>query len=276
MKVCEFLNPNWGHAFFRISKALHDYSPKEIEWTDFEHADTYLVHVVGGGEIPEMEKGLEKKKKLIIFQHVYFTGGVYDWSQYWKQALLTVSFHNLKDYTNKDFNFYSTPWGADSKLFSRLAIKKSYKVFTTGHIAETENIDKLYLACKNIKQTMYHTGTNFEFGEYYKYLPFLNDREFVVMLNGAQYISCLRDIEGFEMMGVEGLFCGARPIVPDLPTYRWYKDHGIFIDMNKDIVKQLEIILNSTPEEPSPLEMKEIHNKFSWQNLIPRIFQEIK
>lgn len=276
MKVCDYVSKNWGLAFGRISKAFHDYSPEWVEWTDFAHCDTYMVNIVGGGEIQEIEKGLAHNKKLLLVQHTYFTGGDYDWLQYWKQALLTISFHDLKHYfPNEQFNFYATPWGADSKLFSRLALRKYRKVFTTGHVAETEDIDKLYEACKNTKNTMYHTGNNFEFGEYYKYLKYMSDPDLNVTLNSVQYVSCLREIEGFEMMGVEGLFCGARPIVPNLPTYRWYKDHAVFVDTTTDVVKQLESILNIVPKEPDGYEMSEIKKKFEWKNIIRNIFDTL-
>jgi hypothetical protein len=46
--------------------------------------------------------------------------------------------------------------------------------------------------------------------------------------------------------------------------------------MNKDIVKQLEIILNTVPNEPSINEMKEIKFKFSWDQIVPKIFAELK
>lgn len=278
MKIFEYKHADLGFAFGRISKALHDYAPSNISWVqDIDSCDIVLVHEVGAGEVPVMEQVLSHNKKLIIFQHTYFTSEYFNWNEFWERAELVVSFHDLRTYVpTSTANLFTTPWGADNKIFSRLAVRKFRKVFTTGYIKETENLFELYQACENTQNTMYHTGADFKFGKYYSHLSFLNDRDFNLMLNSCQYISCLRDIEGFEMMGVEGLFCGARPIVPDLPTYRWYKDHAIFIDMKGDIVKQLENTLNISPKEPDLQEMKEIKDKFSWQNIIPKIFMGIK
>lgn len=42
-------------------------------------------------------------------------------------------------------------------------------------------------------------------------------------------MAALRKFEGFEIVGVEALFCGTRPIVYDMPSYRWYKGHASFV-----------------------------------------------
>jgi hypothetical protein len=278
IKIWEYQNKSWGVAFKRISKALHEYAPSNIEWVDtIDKCDMAMVNIVGSGELSIIDRVLNSKKKLINIAHIYQTGGEIDWKRLLTSAYLTISFHNFKDYfLDFDFNFYSTPWGADSKIFNRLAIKKNNKIFSTGFIKDTEGLDLLYEACKNTNNIMYHTGENFQLGKYYRHLEMMSDKELNVMLNSCQLVSCLRFVEGFELLGPEGLFAGCRPIVPNLPTYRWYRDHGIFIDMKQDIVKQLEIILSETPKEPSPMEMKEIHNKFSWGQIIPQIFMEIK
>ena len=277
IKIYEYQNKNLGMAFKRISKALHDYSPPDIKWTDYAgSASIILVHVVGGGEVPIMENVLESGRKLLIIQHVVKTGGVYPWNEYFKQAILSVSFHDLASYYPKDrFNSYSTPWGYDPKEFSRIEMPKKRKVLGTGYVADTECLDKLYQACLNTDNIMYHTGKDFEFGKNYYHLPWLNDVGFNEMLNSVQYTSCLRDIEGFEMMGVEGLVCGAVPIVPALDTYRWYRKHGIFVDMHSDITKQLEDILVLTPTPPDEDELEEIHQKFSWECIVPKIFAHL-
>jgi hypothetical protein len=279
IKLWEYRDKSWGIAFSRISKAFHDYSPDWVSWVDnVNDCDLALVHVVGIKEISVTNQVLEHGKKLVTVAHTYKTAGDIDWESLLTNSLLTISFHDFKEYyPNLSFSFFSSNWGCDENQFYRLAIRKTRKVFTTGHISETECIDKLFLASKNTNQVMYHTGTNFGWdNKFYKFLPFLGDRDFNILLNSTEYVSCLREKEGFEMAGIEGLFCSSRPIVPNLPTYRWYKDHGIFIDMKKDIVKQLEIILNTVPKEPNSNEMKEIHSKFSWSVIIKNIFDQLK
>jgi hypothetical protein len=59
----------------------------------------------------------------------------------------------------------------------------------------------------------------------YQHSFFLGSDEFRQLLQRATYVPVLRRFEGFEMMGVEALFTGTRPIVYDAmietKPYRW-------------------------------------------------------
>ncbi len=56
-------------------------------------------------------------------------------------------------------------------------------------------------------------------------MSFLDDAEFRSLLQTVTYVPVLRRFEGFEMMGVEALFSGTRPIVYEAQIeskpYRW-------------------------------------------------------
>lgn len=277
MKIYEFKNPNWGIAFTRISNALHDHSPNWVEWTiNEDKADLRIIHVVGGGEIPELQKPGPK----VIIQHCYFTASAneYNYDKYWEQAVLTSSFHNLPNYTNKKFNFHHMPWGASPEIFYRIPeIHKDFPIIATGHVSETECIDKVYEACKTLKLRMLHTGQNFLWDtKYYMYLPYITDKGFNELLNRCNYVSALRLIEGFELMAIEGLFCKARPIVPENSTYDWYREYGYTIDSKKDIVEQLKDILSQPPRIFTEEEYKIIVDKFAWKTIVPNFFTKIK
>jgi hypothetical protein len=276
MKIFEFRRNEWGIAFKRISDALHRYAPDWVEWTNYENCDIMIVHVVGGGEIP----ALEMPKPKVVIQHCYFTASAHeiDYAKYWAQSIMAVSFHDLRKYTDKDIPYYGMPWGADDNVFCRTNTgNRAIKVIATGHIAETEAIDKVYEAVKQLKQTLYHTGQNFGWDKrFYRYLDYMPDNEFAEVLNGTQYISALRFIEGFELMAIEGLFCGARPIIPDDPTYDWYREHAYTIVKDKDIVEQLVEILKDTPRPMDENERLVIVNKFKWSHLIGDFFTTLK
>jgi hypothetical protein len=49
----------------------------------------------------------------------------------------------------------------------------------------------------------------------YQHSYFLGPDDFHQLLQQATYVPVLRRFEGFEMMGVEALFTGTRPIVYD-------------------------------------------------------------
>lgn len=271
-KIKEYRNLNWGRAFTRISKAFYDYSSDWIEWTNGDDYDIRLVHVVGGEELPLLESELDK---TVIIQHCYFTTYIDYWDRYWKDALLTVSFHNLPDYTPEKFNFYRMPWGADPKVFYYNREEKLYDIFVTGHVAETESINEIYKAAKLLNASMLHTGHNFNFGHPYRHLEYMADNVFRKLLANTKYVAGLRKIEGFEMTCVEGLFCNAVPIVYNLPTYYdFYKDFAILIDPNSDVVEQLVYFL-SEPHTLTEEQRQEAIRRFSWENIMDGFYSEL-
>jgi glycosyltransferase involved in cell wall biosynthesis len=276
VKIFEYTCPDWGIAFKRISNALHVHAPSWVEWTDYESADIMIVHVVGGGEV-EM---CEKPKPKVIIQHCYFTASAHeiDYAKYWEQALLAVSFHDLRKYTDKVIPYYGMPWGADPAVFKYSNKgRRNIKVMATGHVAETEGIDKLFEACKTTGFSLFQTGGNFGWDpKHYFFLPYMEDEDLADILNSTQYVSALRFIEGFELMAIEGLMCGARPLVPDDPTYDWYREHAITIYKDKDITTQLVDIFKVTPNPVSPEEHRQIVEKFSWDKLVRDFFEALK
>lgn len=274
-KVFEYFDSKWGKAFYRISEALHKYSPEWVEWINSEsNSEINIIHEVGGGEIKPIQDSLDNKKKTIIIQHTYFTSGYNEWDSLWEKANLTISFHDLPTYTKKHFNFYATPWGYDPSIFYNKKLNKINPIFVTGHIANTEHIDDVYNACRFLGLTLLHTGEDFKWGNFYKFLPYMDNKDFANLLNTVTYTSCLRSVEGFEMVGVEGLACGAIPIVLDLPTYRWYKGFGIFINPNNYITEQLVEILSHKPD--INIQQDKVREAFAWDNIIRKLFLKVQ
>lgn len=280
MKIYEYNNKNWGMAFGRISGALRRYAEGVEFVPTLDEADVVIVPIVGNGEEQPCQEALDKKKPLVMWQHCYLTTqDPSAWEKYWVEANLSVSFHDLNIYTDKKINTFSTPLGAEEGVFTlQPRIKRFVKVFATGHVAETEALDKLHDACVQTKSIMVHTGENFKYPTDYQFINYLPDDIFVQALNSTEYVAGLRLIEGFEMMCVEGLFCGARPIVPDLHTYRWYKDFGYFIDVDDgaDITSQLVYLFSYKPEPITEEIRQEAVKRFSWKNIIGNVMYRIK
>jgi hypothetical protein len=274
MKIYEYRNESWGKVFDKISTAFHKHAPSDVEWVDtVEESDIQMIHIIGPGEV----EVIEKSPNRILIQQCYFTAGYkdVDYPSYWKDSLLTMSFHNLPDYTDVDFEFYRTAWGADPSLYRFLNRgPREIKAFTTGHVAKTESIDEVHSAIREVGKTLYHTGENFSWKNGYRHLDYMSESRLVYLLNSVQYVPCLRKIEGFELMGIEGLMCGARPIVFDLPTYDFYKGHAEIIS-TKNIEDQLVEIFSREPRPVTDKEYQEILEKFSWKNIISKIFTRI-
>lgn len=276
MRVFEYRNKDWGKVFDKISYALHKHAPEWVEWVDkVEDSELQFINVVGRGEL----EWLQKAKNKVIFQWCYFTAEPEkaNYPKYWKDSLLTVSFHNLPDYTEEEFNFYRTPLGADPSIYKYLRLTKTLPVFTTGHVDRSESLDDVYKAASELQVQMFHTGEDFKWDKrYYKHLEYMSEKGLVKVLNMAKYVACLRKVEGFELMGVEAMMCGTRPIVYDLPTYDFYKGYADFIDPKKNVTAQLIKILSKEPKVYTKQEYKEIRDKFSWEPIIQGIYKEIE
>lgn len=272
IKVWEYQDPTWGIAFKRISNELHKNSPPWVEWVQNQNeAELHIIHIVGPGEMKLCSE------KSVIVQHCYLTAGGHDYISLWKNARLTISFHNLPDYTEHKFNFLRLPWGADPEIFRHINHNpRNAKVLSTGHIAVTECIDKIYDACKAIDGIMLHTGGDFRWERPFRFLPYMNIDQLVTIMNSVQYIPGLREHEGFEIMCVEGLFCGARAIVPDLPTYDFYKGHAEFIDMKGNITEQLIAIMSKEPRPVTEEERAILIEKFSWKNICGKFYNKLE
>jgi hypothetical protein len=75
---------------------------------------------------------------------------------------------------------------------------------------------------------------------HYRHATFLEDAEFAALLRDASWVPVLRRWEGFEMMGVEALFSGTRPVVYDhelvSQPYRWFKGHAAIVQEGSYLV----------------------------------------
>lgn len=276
MRIKEFMNPDWGKAFKRISKAFHSNFNK-IEWVD-TNEDIELVHIVGTAEVDYLLKK-DSLSNVVIVQHCFRTAGVDSqetWNSLWKNCRLVISFHNLPKFTDTKFNFIRTPWGADPSMFPVSTDHRIVKVFATGHVAGTEKLDSIFEACQLTNNIMYHTGENFKFNpKTYQFFDYMDNKEYSAMLTYVQYVAGLREIEGFEMACIEGAMTGATPIVPTENSYDFYNPFAIKVDTNTDVVPQLVKIF-SEPYIPLGLDkILYVRNTFDWKVLCPPIQKAI-
>lgn len=269
VKVYEYQNPSWGIVFKKISKALRNYSPEWIEWVDnIEISDVQFVHVVGAGEV-EIIRGCSNP---VIFQQCYLTSGYNAWDLLWEKSLLTVSFYNLLNYTNKKFNFLHLPIGYEPNIYKAEVPfeKRSRLAFVTGHIAETEHIYEIYYACKKAGYTLLHTGKNFKLGSNYLFFDYMSEPLFSSLLNDVKYVFGLRVIEGFEVAVLEGIACGAEGVVPLFPSYDWYNNLAIRIDTESSNL--VENIYNILKNEIKINKNEEKLKEFRWENILNKFY----
>ena len=134
-KLAEILNPKFGVAFKRISNALRAHSLTFVEWVRPEEAEATIIHVVGGEEYDSAMK----LKNAVVIQHCVSMPvlGIPEWEKLWTRALLTVSFHDLHSYSDKEFNhFFYIFVESYIIIVSRTFRKKNYCILAIKQIIE--------------------------------------------------------------------------------------------------------------------------------------------
>jgi glycosyltransferase involved in cell wall biosynthesis len=75
---------------------------------------------------------------------------------------------------------------------------------------------------------------------------------------------------------IEGLACGARPIVFDRPDMtHWYEGHAVFIPecSGPELVEVLTDLLKYNPTPVKETERAEILARFDWSTIVKRFWE---
>ena len=95
--------------------------------------------------------------------------------------------------------------------------------------------------------------------------------------SACEFVSGLRRTEGFELPVIEGLVCGARPIVFDRPHYRhWFENLAVFIpETNRDgVVNSLSKVFKKGAKPVTKTEIKEARKRFNWEVIVKRFWEK--
>lgn len=290
IKVWNKVIPDWfGIAIHRACDGLTKYAPKNVEIVDnIEDADVQIVHVVGEGEIPLINR-LPRNKTVAFFYTIKTGGGIITWKPYIKDLMLNLSYYPLVDqlkeagYSDINVNFFRTPVGIDIRLFKMMTnVEREDAVLTSGYVAATEYIEEVYNAATLLNMRVLHVGEDFKFGENFIRYERVTDETMAILYNKTKYCNGMRAIEGFELSNGEGILCGSRPICVDNEEYRyWWGDLPIYIKVpepyNRDemINRIVENILNDGRDFVSSNERMYISDNFGEHIVYPKIWKEI-
>ena len=92
----------------------------------------------------------------------------------------------------------------------------------------------------------------------------VSDEELVSEYQRAKYVLALRKYEALR--------CGARPILYDLPSFRWYKGHAVFLNasIRGDELSDAIVEALQKPAEPVTAdELTTLHATFCGRRLCP-------
>lgn len=285
MKI--YLTPPFeSRGIQRVVAALTQYLPKGFETTDNKwDADLVTIHAIGRVDhlSREVEELIANDIPYIVIQYAIrstLRPNTKDWVNIWNRAEFVWSYYDLKQLCREDdtlnsFRFYHAPLGTDSNIFYEKSIGRDFKITTCSLSYLTESVRECVIAADTVGARVFHIGeelnkpkvtcrtnmADYKLAEYY---------------SRSEYVSGLRRVEGFELPAVEGLFCGARPIMFDRPHYRkWFDRWAIFIpELPREQVIDSLVGIFKQPTRPVTLEeIAEARQLFDWQSIINNFWE---
>jgi len=161
-------NPHISRSCQRIRKALIDYRPEGIEFTDTPDGDD--IHILDYiGQHPSIEDrelnpktglmrtvpSLPRTRNYILLYHTWnheYTP-LKETAKLFYKALLVITHSPFLAKPDVRFNalradfdgidFFVTPWGYDEKVFYPEVRERHFLIITTGYVAREEWIDKV-------------------------------------------------------------------------------------------------------------------------------------
>jgi hypothetical protein len=279
MKV--FVHPLGLHsrAMVRVADALVHYAPADVIFSRRpEDADVQILHAIGHDALATL-----KAKEYVIIQYCMLAEHVNgrnevtrsSWADIWDGARFVWSYYDLQGRTGQT-PFYFAPLGVDEHTFRQINLLRDC-VMTSGYVSGpgAEPIEEMSLAAEKLEMPIIHLGPHTVEGM--KYYPkrrtaYLNieDDTLCRLYNQTRWVSGMRYVEGFELPVLEGLACGARPIVFDRPDMRqWYNGHVVFVPETSGLELQ-QILQNVLQSKPFPVTMDErntVLEKFNWRKI---------
>lgn len=275
-------------AIDRISRALKKFAPSGIRFvTAKEESD--LVILYANGRLHrfnnEIDSLLSQGKKVAIVQVAIRSTrnpSTADWLPLWKKAKVVWSYYNLKalcdeDKTTDTFNFYHAPLGVD-EAFREYQTRKKYIIATNGRGYSTESARECILAANAVGERVFHIGPVITNKPGVDFSQGMNDNQLAQKYSQCEFVSGLRRTEGFELPVIEGMVCGARPIVFDRPHYRrWFDGLAIFIPETErdDILKSLIEIFKKGAVPVTQDEIEKIRKRFNWKTIVEGFWKYI-
>ena len=284
-----------SHSLRRVASALRQYALPDIEVVASEDdADLVVLHVIGRCEqVTGYARELKaRERNYAVIQYcvrstqkpdTFYWTGTSNRFGLWDSARVVWSYYDLNVLMEEDHNgfsfqpgveFYHAPLGAHSSVFfdrCNLNGSRPYLAMTHGQSWLTEGVREVVLATQYLKEYAFHLGPQVYRGERLKHAYNIDDEALATVYSQCQYVCPLRRIEGFELPAVEGLFCGARPILYDRPHYRqWYGNLAEYVEERPrpEVLEQLIQLFQKPYRRVTLQEIEEARYRFHWPRII--------
>jgi hypothetical protein len=268
-----------SQSIFRVARALAAYAPPTVNVvSDLDKADLQIVHAIGWGSFEK----LPRIPRAIVQYCVRSTedSNPTNWLIEWQNAKVVWSYYDLKKYVSgRTFNFYYAPLGVSRvAFFPRVGAEKVYGVATSGYVPESESVREVFDACQEVGLRQFHLGPPI--------IPCppavsrlgISDNELAQYYSESRYVSGLRRCEGFELPALEGLVCGARPILYKQESHlHWYGSLAEYVDEGHpdDVRDQLISLLKGQYRSVTDQERIQAYMKFDWATICRNFWREV-
>jgi hypothetical protein len=292
LRVCARALPeHLSLGIHRVANALIRYAPDWVKLVDDpDTADLRIGHCIG---IQDMEAWCAKGPYALV-QYCLLTGGGSreEWASLWKGARAVWSYYDLNEFLRPlreqstcgcgdGINFYHAPLGVDTSVFRpSMPARKPFLIGTSGFIAATESVEECHEVVKRLGRRQFHLGpTEMELGDDVTYMLRVPDAAVADMWSQCTFVAGLRRIEGFELPVLEGLACGARPIVFDAPHYsQWFGEHVEYVPevAPAELVDALMEIMSKPVRPVTPAERSLVAATFDWKKLVAGFWEAVR
>lgn len=259
----------------RVAFQLEKYLPAGVEIAgDIGSADFVIMHIMGRRDhkLKDARSLLAQGKKYAVIQYVMESSrnpNPEDWKEIWDGATAVWSYYDLKKYVP---DLYHRPLGVDPTIWYKEAdAKRDFLAVTVGEAYKDECLGEVRAAAYKLQKKIIYLGPNTAADPNVITKRNLTDDDVRKVYNSCKYASALRRKDGFEMVALEALLCGTRPIVFDTPNYRqWYDGLAEFVPeiSPEDTVQNLIRVLSKEPKPVADWEIDHIKKNFDWKTLI--------
>lgn len=275
-----------SRAMHRVAGALKAHAPDGLQFVDKpEESEFQVLHAIGPGAWQRIAA-----PRYGVIQYCLnalsstdgtnvLSGGddraVLD--DLWQRSEIVWSYYDLNDRLPIDMAFYHAPLGVDRDFRrARIDLDRPCTVMTTGYLhgPGAEAIEEPALAVERLGGRTIHLNPRpvgmKRFPTGWHNVVDVTDEELAILYGRCQFVSGLRHLEGFELPVIEGLACGARPIVFDRPEMRdWFDGHAIFVPEceGEELIDRLTDIFKAGPEPVTEEEKSIVLDKFDWATL---------
>ena len=242
-----------------------------------EEADVVLIHTIGYPEtVDAIARCKIRKQKIVLAQYCLRTTqepNTAAWIPLWRECDVVWSYYYLPNLCKEDgtewpsnAEFVWTPRGCEARVFRPTTEEKRFLIASSGYVQQSECLAEINRAVDLNNGLQFHLGPDLGMPNVECYEG-ITDDALVDFYSASHYVAGLRRIEGYEMPVVEGLLCGARPIVFDRPHYRqWFGEFAEFIPEGtpREVTLALTAVLSRPARPVTPTERTLAAARFAW------------